>query len=85
MNQEIFRLFGLSVSIVCYGLLTVGFLCFLKAHFKITKINQGLFALLLFTGLIVRGILFQRGVRFDGPCRIMEYLLFSGLVILAFS
>ncbi len=85
MNQEIFRLFGLSVSIVCYGLLTVGFLCFLKAHFKITKINQGLFALLLFTGLIVMGILFHRGVRFDGPCRIMENLLFSGLVILAFS
>lgn len=85
MNQGIFWLYNLSVPIVCYGALTGGFLCFLKTHFKSTKMNRGLFGFFLFSGLIVMATLHERGIWPDGLCRLLKYLLFSGMVILAFS
>lgn len=85
MNQEIFWLYELSVSIVCYGMLTGGFFCFLKANFKSSKVNQGLFIFFVFFWLSVMRLLFEWGIRFGSLSRFLGYLLFSGLVILTFS
>lgn len=85
MKEEMFWLFGLPVFIVCYGALTGGFLCFLKAHFRSTKIKRGFFAFFLFMGLTVMGLLCESGNRPGSLCRIIEYLLIFGLVISAFS
>lgn len=85
MNQEMFWLYELPVFIVCYGMLTGGFFCFLKANFKSTKVNQGLFIFFVFFGILVMKILSEWRIRFGSLSRLLGYLLFSGLIILAFS
>ena len=52
MKEEMFWLFGLPIFIVCYGALIGGFLCFLKAHFRSTKIKRGFFAFFLLTSTL---------------------------------
>lgn len=84
MNQEMFWLFKLSVSIVCYGMLAGGFFCFLKANFKSTKVNQGLFIFSVFSGFLVMDILFERGILYGSLSRLLVYMLFFLLVLLSF-
>lgn len=84
MNEGMFWLFELSIFIVCYGAIAGGFLCFLKAHFRSTKIKRGLFVFFLFTGSIAMEILCERGNWPDSLCRLIGYLLIFGLVILTF-
>lgn len=85
MNQEMFWLYELSLSIVCYGMLMGGFFCFLKANFKSTKVNQGLFILFVFSGFLVMRTLSEWGIWSGSLPRLLGYLLFYGLIILAFS
>lgn len=84
MNQGMLWLYELLVPVICYGALTGSFLWFLKAHFKSTKVNRGIFTVLLFAGPIVREIIGKRGICPCSFCRLLAYLLFSGMVILAF-
>lgn len=85
MNHEVVELYDLFIPVVCYGMLTGGFLRFLKAHFKAAKINQGLFIIFLFTGFMVTETFCERGICPDSLCRLLSYLLFAGLVILVFE
>lgn len=85
MNEGVFGLYDLLIPIVCYGVLTGSSLHFLKAHFKASKLNQGLFAFFLFTDFIVLQILCEGGICPDSFCRLLEYLLSAGLVMLAFG